>query len=281
MQRASSSGDRHLSTKSEPGAPAGSARRRHRLAIPLLIVGCGFALGLVVRDPNVLLLLLVILGVAFLLHLLAARLTEFDLLIPFIIGVGCLAVVLWWFAPESFYLSRQFDERAPAPVKRVLAPVGAFLSGSGAVPDGGGGAGHAAGAPPSGTSTGKSRAPLPANAPGPGVAQLGGGRTSGRAAATVTLTAARSTTRLGEPVTVTVFVHSLNENGGPACGRVNVFDGSSRIATAVLTAEKNGCTAVLTVGSLRVGTHNLTARHGGAGASPSLSSPATVTVLPR
>jgi len=260
---------------SEPAAPLKPAGRKHPLAIPLLIVICGVALGLVVRDTNTLLILLLILGAAFLMHLVTARLTEVDLLIPFIIGVGSLAIALWWFAPESFDLSRQFDEHAPAPVKRLVTSTRGLFSGPGTVGDGGSDAarGAASSFPP--RSAEMSRAPSSRTAPQQPITAA-----ADRPSGAVSLTVAQPTVKLGEPVALTVFVRSSSENSVQRCGRLYVFDSASRIKTAVLKAENHGCTAVLTIDDLDVGTHVLTARYAGTGTSASTSSAVSVTVLP-
>lgn len=91
---------------------------------------------------------------------------------------------------------------------------------------------------------------------------------------TTTLTAAPTTTRSGEPVTLTVKVTCTAGSPG---GEVTFTNGNGvEIGTAAV--NENG-TATLTVSDLSEGTHTITAHYGGGGRCPaSVSEPVTVTV---
>ena len=98
------------------------------------------------------------------------------------------------------------------------------------------------------------------------------------------LPAAKTTTTLrvsprhqvhGGPVTLTADVECA---GGTATGSVVFMAGTTRLGTAAL---HNG-RATLTVHTLAVGTHSITAHYeGDAGCEPSISAPATITITPR
>ncbi len=267
----------------EEGAASNSNRRRREVVLIVGIGACALAVGIVAYDPNALLLLLVIVASGYLLHRLASWLTEVDLVIPFIAAIGCLALVLWWFVPESFNLGARFDELAPAPVKRIVAPLGRLVSsGGGAAPDGGGGVTNAT-ASASPQADAKSGVEASSGASSSALGQFLAGDSAARRGArgpAVTLAPSRRVFRADEPLALTVFVGSARQNGRVDCGQVQLFDGPSRVADALLTATRNGCTATIATSSLGIGDHTLTARYKQSGSAGTASTSVGITVLP-
>ena len=186
-------------------------RRARRVSRPgllrvLLLLGAVGGLALLAYDPGIFFVLLAVGLLAVLLHALATRLAELDLLTPFLIAVGCLAVALCWFMPEDTDLAGEFDRYAPAPVKRLVSSVSHLMLGS----DGGAGttapSGHAAGGPAVAGNPGRSARPsiagtpvtteVPASLPnGAAAAQHAGGGVASPASSDATGRGGQSSTR--------------------------------------------------------------------------------------
>ena len=77
---------------------------------------------------------------------------------------------------------------------------------------------------------------------------------------TVALTSSAGSTVYGEPVTLTAAVTSTNPGAGTPTGTVTFFDGTSQLGAVTLDGSGR---ATLTVSSLALGGHSITADYGG------------------
>lgn len=244
-------------------------RGRHTRVKILALAGGSCGLALLVHDPGVFAVLLVLVVVLAFLHALATRLSELDLLVPFLVGIGCLAVGLWWFFAGRVDVAEQFENHAPAPVKRLLSPVQRLVRR--APPGGSGGSGTESPAPGATGSPAGDRDVAPAG----GISF----ESSLHEAITVTLDSSRSTSGAGEVVLFVARVKATTTDAGLFGDRVDLFDGATRIAAAPLVRQPGGYAAYFDIASLSVGRHSLTARYTGAHALPCSSAVLTHIVV--
>jgi len=239
-------------------APAPSTRRHSTvLAVAGGLVGVALTLVLARYAIDVLFFLVGLAVLGLLLHLLGTWLAESDLLSPgwFTIVVLGAALAAWAFLVPAEGLSG-LGRYVPKPVADAFeAMESRGWAGRALVGPGGGG-------------------PAPANTLGGGAGTPSGrrpivttrsdgaatARSGTPSSATLTLTASRPTTTLGEAV---VFTARLTPGTSVRAGSVSFYDGSLLLGSADLRREGGGLIAYLSVAGLAVGTHEIRAQAGG------------------
>jgi Ca2+-binding RTX toxin-like protein len=92
----------------------------------------------------------------------------------------------------------------------------------------------------------------------------------------VTLSASAASVTLGSPVTLTASVSATAASAGAVSGSVTFYDGDTAVGTATVS---NGV-ATLSISTMTVGAHSLTATFEGGSLSSSTSAAVAITVLP-